>query len=302
MNCRIGQYAVCHLKTKQHDCFFDACKCSLAGTRGLHSAFMAFCQQHVQCGCSHRQVKGVVQWLRASKTVLHRPDWETRREKRMIYYDKSPIQALPPYSAYRYVIHTCTRAYRDQAKYHVIPYISLPSQPPLSAQTRLHLTYNLVEPLPTLISSSSFSQVKAATLQETGGSTCNLMTSFFSAATITPITQNPVRQIHYLTWHWAHNSLAVLLATPRSAHKHTRACTYTHIHLHTLLPLLWSLSQSLQQAALWEHVPTHPLGGHFNLSKPKRRRQSCDTSTFQYDRKVFENNISAKQCNKIPHQ
>lgn len=139
-------------KAQQHRCFFDACKCSLAGTCGLHSAFMAFCQLCVQCGCRRGQVKGVVQWLRACKTVLHRPDWEDRREKRRIYYDKSPIQALPPCSAYRYVIHICTRAYRDQAKYHVIPYISLPSQPLPSAQTRLHLTYNLVEPHPSPLS------------------------------------------------------------------------------------------------------------------------------------------------------
>lgn len=121
-------------KAKMHGCYFDAYKCSLAGPCGLHSAFMAFCQQCVQCGCRHGQVKGVVQWLRACKTVLHRPDWEDRREKRRIYYDRS-IQALPPCSAYRYVIHICTRAYRDQAKYHVIPYISLPSQPLKLAST-----------------------------------------------------------------------------------------------------------------------------------------------------------------------
>lgn len=64
----------------------------------------------------------------------------------------------------------------------------------------------------------------------------------FSAATITPITQNPVRQIHYLTWHWAHNSLAVLLATPPQVptkiheHVHTQAFICTHCRLN---PGVW---------------------------------------------------------------
>lgn len=75
----------------------------------------------------------------------------------------------------------CTRAYQEQVKYHVIPYISLyhstvcihsyklPSTSPPWAPSNPYLSY---------VSLLCFPLVKAATLRETSGSRYSLMTSF----------------------------------------------------------------------------------------------------------------------------
>lgn len=147
-------------------------------------------------------------------------------------------------------------AYQEQAEDHVIPpppSISSPSQPfPVCIQSYklpFHLTCNLLEPLPNpyllFVSLSSFFsclffflsllRLKLPPSTKTGGSRCRLMTSFFPQLLSLPVTQNPVRQIHYLIWHRARGSLAAPPPPPNllkgasthvRTHAHTRACAH----------------------------------------------------------------------------
>ncbi len=184
------------------------------------------------------------------------------KEEETIYYHKSPIQySSATMLCIRYAA-LCRSAYQEQAKYHVIllhiasitvlpvyirSYKLSSASPTTSACTFPYLSFLLL---------SSFLQVKVATLSETSGSReqpKRLNDIIFSTATITPITQNPVRQCHYLTWHRALDSLPVLPATPPCPTKYTSTCIHTHAHAHTHTHIATStsnLSQSLQQAAL----------------------------------------------------